>query len=71
MKTVRLGEVIKVDNKIKKNGANSEYYYVMVRGGRGTYKMLLTTAEMGIAIDRAIKNPEDTYERSFASKILD
>lgn len=71
MKTVRIGELVKVENQQRKNGSNAEYYHVIVRGDRGTFKLLFTKTELDAANDRAVKNWEDTLERSFISKMLD
>jgi hypothetical protein len=71
MKTVRIGELVKVDNQQRKNGANAEYYHVIVKGGSGPFKLLFTKTELDTANDRAVKNWEDTLERSFISKMID
>jgi hypothetical protein len=49
MKTVRIGELVKVDNQQRKNGANAEYYHVIVKGNRGPFKLLFTKSELDAA----------------------
>lgn len=71
MKKVRIGEIVKVENQQRKSAANTEYYHVIVRGDRGTFKLLFTKTELDAANDRAVKNWEDTLERSFISKLID
>jgi hypothetical protein len=71
MKTVRIGELVKVDNQQRKSAANAEYYHVIVKGNRGPFKLLFTKSELDAANDRAVKNWEDTLERSFISKLID
>ena len=67
----RVGNVIKVKNQDKKKAANAEYEAVLLKKNGQVNAFLFTDVEISVAYHRALKNLEDTVERSFISKILD
>jgi uncharacterized protein YmfQ (DUF2313 family) len=59
MKT-KHGRVYRVDNKGKKFGANSRYFYLKAKNTAGEdINLLLTDSQLATAQLRAVKNPED------------
>lgn len=70
-KKVRLGEMVRVTNKNKKQFANKEYNAVIVRYNGVDTPLLLTDDDIKSAYDRALRNTEDQVERSLISKLLD
>jgi len=62
-KSKRMGDLQKVDNKDRKFGSNSEYYYIRVqRENNDEVALLFTEHEIKVALDRAEKNTEDLPE---------
>lgn len=70
-KKVRLGEMVRVTNKNKKQFANKEYNAVIVRYNSVDTPLLFTDDDIKTAYDRALRNTEDQLERSLVSKLLD
>lgn len=67
----RVGEVIEVTNKDKKNNAKDSYFGVILKHNGQYNSLLFTEFELRLAFNRAASNPEDKLDRSIASKILD
>ncbi len=53
------GKLERVANLDPKNGSNSAYFRVMVKG-EGLETLLITEKEMGRIRQRSLRNPEDT-----------
>lgn len=70
----RLGRVVRVKNTKTKTFTheNDSYLAVIVKADDNEdILLMLTDTEFAKAVSRAIKNNEDSIERSFISKILD
>lgn len=72
-KKVRIGKAVVVENTGRKkfSNADTQYTAVLVKIEGEVKTLLLTDGEIRSALTRAFRNPEDTLEQSWVSKLID